>query len=105
VLRQAHPEPGIAQGYWVDTRFHSHDRTLGDRPGVVQDLSALQGHTKPLKGSGLVRVRYRDGWNYRTCRIEDVFGELDRFTSESMDRPRRGIVPSARLAKEECEAL
>ena len=55
MLRQAHPEPGIAQGYWVDTRFHSHDRTLGDRPGVVQDLSALQGHTKPLKGSGLVR--------------------------------------------------
>jgi len=49
--------------------------------------------------------RYRDGGNYRTCRIEDVFGGLDRFTSESMDRPLRGIVPSARLAKEECEAL
>ena len=42
--------------------------------------------------------------NYRICRIEDVFGELDRFTSESMDRPLRGLVPSARLAKEECEA-
>ena len=82
-----------------DVRTPLHSRP--DQRVAVQSTSDIDTCCVPADRS----ATGTGGENYRTCRIEDVFGELDRFTSESMDRPLRGIVPSARLAKEECEAL
>lgn len=53
VLDQAHMETGVTQGDWVDTGFHSHVRTLRDRPWSHAG-SATNRATAPRSSRGII---------------------------------------------------
>ena len=53
VLGQAHMETGVTQGDWVDTGFHSHVRTLRDRPWSHAG-SATNRATAPRSSRGII---------------------------------------------------